>query len=163
MTQDRPDAAELLDAVAEYLFAELRSEVPHEQRFKVLVAANVCAVVAREIRAGEGPTREDLALFRDLLGEQGDVRGGSADARGLREEPPVSRGEEPPDSLDPETLAAETHQATEELSRRLRAGELDDRLGELAPRLAEHVRRKLEIARPGYPNVHSQPERHETA
>jgi hypothetical protein len=126
MTQDRPDAAELLDAVAEYLFGELRPEVPREQRFKVLVAANVCAVVAREIRAGEGPTREDLALFRELLGEEGKPPG------------------------DPEALAAETRQTAEELARRLRAGELDDRLDELAPRLAEHVRRKLEIARPGY-------------
>jgi hypothetical protein len=32
----------------------------------------------------------------------------------------------------------------------LRSGELDDRIDELAPRLEEHVRRKLEIARPGY-------------
>jgi hypothetical protein len=126
MTQDRPDAAELLDAVAEYLFGELRPEVPREQRFKVLVAANVCAVVAREIRAGDGPSREDLALFRELLGEPG--------------EPPA----------DSEQLAAESRQTAEELARRLRAGELDDRLDELAPKLAEHVLRKLEIARPGY-------------
>jgi Domain of unknown function (DUF6285) len=126
MTQDRPDPTELLDAVAEYLFGELRSEVPRQQRFKVLVAANVCAVVAREIRAGEGPTREDLALFRELLGQPG--------------EPPA----------DPEALRAETRQAAEALARRLRAGELDDRLDELTPKLAEHVRRKLEIARPGY-------------
>src|SRR4051794_41490726 len=55
VTQDRPNADELLDSVAEYLFGELRPEVPREQRFKVLVAANVCAVVAREIRAGGGP------------------------------------------------------------------------------------------------------------
>jgi hypothetical protein len=40
--------------------------------------------------------------------------------------------------------------AAAELSRRLRSGELDDRVDELAPRLEEHVRRKLEIARPGY-------------
>jgi hypothetical protein len=126
VTQDRPDAAELLDAVAEYLFGELRPAVPREQRFKVLVAANVCAVVAREIRAGEGPTREDLALFRELLGVEAEV----------------------PD--DPEALARETREAAEELAGKLRAGELDDRLDELAPRLAEHVRRKLEIARPGY-------------
>jgi hypothetical protein len=126
VTQDSPDAAELLDAVAEYLFGELRPEVPREQRFKVLVAANVCAVVAREIRAGEGPTREDLALFRELLGESG----------------------EPPG--DPQALSRETRDAAAEFARRLRAGELDDRLDELAPKLAEHVRRKLEIARPGY-------------
>lgn len=126
MSQDRPDAAELLDAVAEYLFGELRPEVPREQRFKVLVAANVCAVVAREIRAGEGPTREDLALFRELLGEAGDIPG------------------------DPEALAVETRDAAGELATRLRAGDLDDQLDELAPKLAEHVRRKLEVARPGY-------------
>ncbi|MGA8803353.1 MAG: DUF6285 domain-containing protein, partial [Solirubrobacterales bacterium] len=114
--QDRPTAPELLESVAEYLFGELRPEVPHEQRFKVLVAANVCAVVAREIRAGEEPDREDLALFNELLGEKVD----------------------------------DVHGAAVELSRRLRAGELDDHIDELAPRLEEHVRRKLEIARPGY-------------
>ncbi|MGH2922787.1 MAG: DUF6285 domain-containing protein, partial [Solirubrobacterales bacterium] len=41
-------------------------------------------------------------------------------------------------------------EAAAELSRKLRSGQLDDRIDELAPRLAEHVRRKLEIARPGY-------------
>ncbi|HEX5820933.1 MAG TPA: DUF6285 domain-containing protein [Solirubrobacterales bacterium] len=114
--QDRPTAPELLDSVAEYLFGELRPEVPREQRFKVLVAANVCAVVAREIRAGEDPDGKDLELFNELLGEeQSDVRAAAA-----------------------------------ELSRRLRAGELDDRIDEIAPRLEEHVRRKLSIARPDY-------------
>ena len=124
--QDRPSAPELLDSVAEYLFSELRPEVPREQRFKVLVAANLCAVVAREMRAGEGPDREDLALFRDLLGESGEV------------------------SEDPDELAAATREAAAQLSRRLRSGELDERIDELAPLLAEHVRRKLQIARPGY-------------
>lgn len=114
--QDRPTAPELLDSVAEYLFAELRPEVTREQRFKVLVAANLCAVVAREIRAGGEPDREDLALFSELLG------GEFEDSRA----------------------------AAAELSRRLRSGVLDDRIGELLPRLEEHVRRKLEIARPGY-------------
>ena len=114
--QDRPTAPELLESVAEYLFGELRPEVPREQRFKVLVAANVCAVVAREIRAGEEPDEADLALFSELLGEE------VSDARA----------------------------AAAELSRRLRKGELDDRIEELAPRLEQHVRRKLDIARPGY-------------
>jgi hypothetical protein len=114
--QDRPTAPELLESVAEYLFEELRPEVPREQRFKVLVAANVCAVVAREIRAGEEPDRQDIELFGELLGESPN----------------------------------DVHAAAGELSRRLRAGELDDRIDELAPRLEEHVRRKLEIARPGY-------------
>ena len=114
--QDRPTAPELLDAVAAYLFGELRPEVPPEQRFKVLVAANVCAVVAREIRAADAPDREDLELFNDLLGEE----------------------------------VQDVHTAAAELSARLRSGELDDRIDQLVPRLEEHVRRKLEIARPGY-------------
>src|SRR3954453_22697753 len=113
--QDRPTAAELLDAVAEYLFAELRPEVPREQRFKVLVAANVCSVVAREIRAGDQPDAEDASLLGKLLGKE---------------------------AKDPRAAAAE-------LSERLRSGELDERIAQLAPRLEEHVRRKLEIARPG--------------
>jgi len=124
--QDRPTASELLEATAEYLFAELRPEVPREQRFKVLVAANLCAVVAREIAAGAEPGREDLALFAELLGEE--------------VEPPA----------DPAELESATRVAAAELARRLRSGELDARIEELAPRLEEHVRRKLEVARPDY-------------
>jgi hypothetical protein len=111
MSQDRPDAPELLEAVAEYLFAELRPEVSREQRFRVLVAANVCAVVARELRVGDSHAGEDAKLFAELLGGEGDRA---------------------------------------ELARRIRAGEFDDRIEELTPKLAEHVRRKLEVARPGY-------------
>jgi Domain of unknown function (DUF6285) len=114
--QDRPTAPELLDSLAEYLFGELRPQVPREQRFKVLVAANLCTVVAREIRAGEQPDRADLELFNELLG----------------------------DGID------DVRAAAAELSRRLRSGELDDRIDELTPRLEEHVRRKLDVARPGY-------------
>lgn len=88
MSQDRPSAPELLEAVAEYLFAELRPEVPREQRFRVLVAANVCAVVARELRAGDAPAEADDALFAELLGGEGDkaelarsIRAGDFDER----------------------------------------------------------------------------------
>jgi hypothetical protein len=126
MTQDRPDAPELLEAIAEFLLADVREWAPREKRFQVLVAANVCAVLARELRAGESPLREDLILFRELLGE-----------------PP---GEIP----EGEDLRAAVREAQAELSRRLRAGDLDARLDYLADRLREHVRRKLDVARPGY-------------
>jgi hypothetical protein len=102
--QDRPTAPELLDALAEYLVGELRPEVPAEQRFKVLVAANLAAVVARELRAGAEPSAEAA-----------------------------------------------------ELSAEIRAGAFDDRLDELVAALRGHVRRKLDIARPGYadsPDAH---------
>lgn len=117
--QDFPPAEELLDAVAAYLFAELRPVVPKEERFRVLVAANVCAVVAREIRAGEGPDLEDAELFRALLGDEG--------------------GDE-----------ASPREAARQLAAAIRAGELDSSLPEVVKALQEHVRRKLEISRPGY-------------
>jgi Domain of unknown function (DUF6285) len=125
LTQDRPDAAELLDAVAEFLFGQVRDAVPREQRFQVLVAANLCAVVAREIRAGRRPLEEDLGLFAALLDR----------------DPPDTSGQ---------NLTAAVREAQSQLARRLRAGELDGDLPEVAAALREHVRRKLAVARPGY-------------
>jgi Domain of unknown function (DUF6285) len=52
--QDRPDAPELLYAVARYLAEDLLPAVPREQRFQVRVAANACAIVAREWEADVG-------------------------------------------------------------------------------------------------------------
>jgi hypothetical protein len=113
--QDRPTAPELLDAMAAQLYGEVREWVPRERRFQVLVLANLCAVIARELRAGESPSRADARLFGEL---------GAA--------------------------AEEPREAAFELARRIRAGELDERLPELIDGLREHVARKLEIARPGY-------------
>ncbi len=101
--QDRPTATELLDAMAADLFTEVREWVPAERRFRVLVLANLCAVIARELRAGDEPSQRDLALFSELLGSPADdvreaatelaasIRRGELDARlpeaiaGLRE------------------------------------------------------------------------------
>src|SRR5438876_10021356 len=110
MSQDRPDAPELLEAVAEFLFTDVRDWAPREKRFQVLVAANVCAVVARELRAGEEPLTEDLALFRELLGGEG---GGDPEGDDLRTAVLQARGD---------------------LARAIRAGELDERLDELTDR-----------------------------
>ncbi len=74
--QDRPDAPELLAAVAQYLFEELLPEVPREQRFKVRVAANCCAIVAREWSADVGPA--DRTAQRELAAA---IRSGSLDDR----------------------------------------------------------------------------------
>ena len=123
--QDRPTAPELLDALAAMLFTEVREWVPRERRFQILVAANVCAVVARELRAGAEPSLADARLFRELAG---------------------SDSAEP----EPERAAEEARAAAAELAEMLRAGELDGSLDEVTARLREHVRRQLEIARPGY-------------
>ncbi|HYU59586.1 MAG TPA: DUF6285 domain-containing protein [Solirubrobacterales bacterium] len=123
--QDRPTAPELLDALAELLFADVREWVPRERRFQVLVAANVCAVVARELRAGEDASLADVALFRSLLGAEGP-------------EPAIDQAE------------AEAREAAAELAWEIRQGNLDGEIEQVAGSLREHVKRKLEIARPGY-------------
>jgi hypothetical protein len=66
--QDRPTAPELLDAMAAELFSEVREWVPRERRFRILVLANLCAVLARELRSGEEPSRQDLELFTEVSG-----------------------------------------------------------------------------------------------
>lgn len=123
--QDRPAASELLDALAELLFTDVREWVPRERRFQILVAANLCAVVARELRAGEEPSAADAQLFRSLLGE---------------EAAPPAAGE----------AEDEAREEAARLARRIRAGDLDADIENVAASLAEHVRRKLDVARPGY-------------
>lgn len=125
--QDRPTAPDLLDALAELLFTDVREWVPSDRRFQILVAANLCAVVARELRAGEGPSADDAELFRSLLG------GEPSDAA--------------TDDADAESAARE---AAARLAQEIRAGNLDGELETVAGRLREHVGRKLDIARPGY-------------
>ena len=75
--QDRPDAAELAAAVAQFLAETVRPAVPRELRFQVLIAANACAILSREEEAGERPAAEELARLRALLGEDvADARSG---------------------------------------------------------------------------------------
>ncbi len=56
--QDRPDAPELLAALARWLYEDLRPTLEGEQRFHALVAANACAILAREWMA-DGPGAPD--------------------------------------------------------------------------------------------------------
>jgi hypothetical protein len=74
--QDRPDAPELLAAVARYLFEDLLPHVPDDQRFSVRVAANCCAILAREWDAGPG--RPDRAAQARLARA---IRAGEHDGR----------------------------------------------------------------------------------
>ena len=124
--QDRPTAPELLEAMAAKLFAEVREWVPRERRFQILVLANLCAVLARELRAGAEPSLADARLFRELLRVP----------------------------IDPAIAAQEADAVARatafDLGAALRRGELDGRLDEAIARLREHVARKLEVARPGY-------------
>ena len=75
---DRPTAGELLEAVAEFLAAELLPTFDDPRvRFRTLVAMNGLAIVRRELELGEpaGPSADELwELARRL--RAGDVREG---------------------------------------------------------------------------------------
>ena len=124
--QDRPTAPELLDAMATDLFGKVREWVPRERRFQILVLANLCAVIARELRAGAEPSLADVRLFRELL----------------------RMPTEPHTPAHEADLAARA--CATDLAAAIRRGDLDDRLDDVAARLREHVVRKLAVARPGY-------------
>jgi Domain of unknown function (DUF6285) len=109
---DRPDARELVEAVAVWLAADLAPSLDRGPRFQAMVAAQALAIAARELDLAAGHAAADREAFAPLVG--------GAD--------------------DPHRALAEA----------LRRGDHDDRLDELAPILHDHVRRKLEIARPGY-------------
>ena len=62
---DRPNAAELVEAVWEFLGQEVLPNVQdHRQKFRTLVAINALAIARRELEGGEaGPDEDEL---RDL-------------------------------------------------------------------------------------------------
>ncbi|HVO54708.1 MAG TPA: DUF6285 domain-containing protein [Solirubrobacterales bacterium] len=72
--QDRPDAHELLEALELYLRGELLDAVAAEHRFGVRVAANVCAILARET----APLAPDRSAQAALAAE---IRAGAWDER----------------------------------------------------------------------------------
>ena len=128
--QDRPDAHELATAVAEFLTACVRPAVPSELRFPVLVAANTCAILAREAESmTAGPTAEVERLVA-LLGEE--ARAAAAERRG------------------DDAAARLAWDLRSRLAARIRSGELDERWDETVGALRDSVRAKLAVAHPGY-------------
>ncbi len=62
---DRPDAGELLEAVLEFLAAEvLPNATDHRQKFRTLVAMNALGIARRELESGEEKMSPDE--LRDL-------------------------------------------------------------------------------------------------
>jgi hypothetical protein len=74
----RPTAGELLDAVREFLTDQVMPATSGQLAFHARVAANVLAIVARELELGAVPTGADRADLADLA-----VRADLADPAGL--------------------------------------------------------------------------------
>lgn len=72
--QDRPDAHELLAALERYLRDELLGVVPVADRFGVRVAANACAILAREAEPLAPDRTEQAALATAIRAGEWDER-----------------------------------------------------------------------------------------
>jgi uncharacterized protein DUF6285 len=98
---DRPTAAELAEAVREFLEAEVLPAAQDARlRFRTLVAANALAILQRDLEVGEELLREELALLRSMVevsaagSDREQVRALNAElARRIR------RGDPPPGAL----------------------------------------------------------------
>jgi hypothetical protein len=127
--QDRPTAIELLTSVREFLELDILPGLEGRKRFHGLVAANVLAIVARELAGEETALVGEWRRLRDLLGVDETV---------------------PPARLDGLRTAIDA--LTCRLCERIRAGDAD--AGEFGDAVSAHVRmtvvEKLQIANPKY-------------
>lgn len=125
--QDRPTAAELLDAIADFLTLDVAPHVPRWLAFQLRVARNSLMVIKREIEHEEAHLVEEWLGLDALLGDA--PRPGSL--QGLRQ-----------------ALRARN----EELCRRIQAGEFDrpDLRRLLVGHLDRTVRNKLLVCSPRY-------------
>ncbi len=101
--QDRPNADELAEAVGEFLRSEVAPAMADPRlRFRVLIAANLMAILTRELQAGDEPARQEWRELAALLGAPG--------------EPPATGAE----------LRAEAEQMARQLCARIRRGDADE-------------------------------------
>jgi hypothetical protein len=126
---DRPTAAELIDAVRQYLETELLPSIADARlRFQTLIAANVLAIAGRELASEDEALREEWRLLAGVL----------------------NRGNDEPQRLD--ELRRVIREANRELCAQIRRGDFDEaeRRRGLAGVLRRLVVRKLEVANPRY-------------
>lgn len=127
--QNRPDAADLIDAIQEFLMKELMPRVKDEDllAFKTLVSWNMLGVLSRELRYGEELLNSELGRLLALLDRDGIAR--------------------------PETLP-EKQALVRELNRQLAARIREQKISFENAAIADHVRRtvaeKLSVANPRF-------------
>jgi hypothetical protein len=69
--EDRPTAAELLEAVSKALDDEVLPLTDPAVQHKVRVAANLCRIIERELRLGPAAADRERAALAELLGRDG--------------------------------------------------------------------------------------------
>lgn len=122
--QDRPSAAELAQAVREFIETEVLPGVDDPRlRFRVLVAANGLGILEREIETGASPVRREVESLARLLDHADPL----------------------PDDLG--QLRRRAGDLNRELALRIRAGDIPE--GTLAHCVAT-VADKLRVASPRY-------------
>jgi hypothetical protein len=72
--REQPTAAELIDAVSEFITGELSPTLTGRLAFHARVAANVLAIVRRELLQGPDADRSDSRRLAALLGHAGDPK-----------------------------------------------------------------------------------------
>jgi len=127
--QDRPTAAELLQAIRECLETEIIPALGDPRvRYQALIAAHALGILERELPGEDARLRAELAALDGLLGRR--------------------RPAPPPETLD--ALRGEVLAANRELALRIRQGQADD--GPFRERVLAHleavVEEKLRINNP---------------
>jgi hypothetical protein len=99
---DRPDAAELVEAVREFIETEVSPAVADARlKFRLLVAANALTIAQRDLQIGDELLAEEVALLEKLCDSRaaGTPRQRStALARALARR--IRRGDVPPAALE---------------------------------------------------------------
>lgn len=73
MPTDRPTAAELVEAVREYLLQQVAPNVDGQLAFHARVAANALAIVERELHDGVAMDAAERERLTAILGHDGDL------------------------------------------------------------------------------------------
>jgi hypothetical protein len=101
---DKPDAKELLEALAAFLANDVVPELRGRKRFHALVSANIARILAREAELGPGIQEREIQRLMVLLGRSRDESGRATAAERDRLETELAQ----------------------ELIRRIEAGEADE-------------------------------------
>ena len=151
---DRPDAAELMEALAAFLEEDVVPAFQGGRRFHALVAANVARILAREMRIGPRRIAAEISDVRGLLGTANETSA-ARDAGVHDQAAQLAPATEPPSAATDEAGGSASDLLlglARELCERIERGELDEdpRRSELIEFLKRSIARRLEIDSPTF-------------